>query len=551
MSDDKIPVDPENMSGKVPEKEDKPQFEFKPEVPMGVIGSGHGKGTEKKGKGFQFKMPKINVKDIKLSKLKTMNKRTLLWVALGIIAGMLIIGRTAIQIKNVIMGGKKEEKKMVEFADTIPVKVYKVKKMDFKDTLPVMGRIAGFKEIDLRFESNGVMESFNFEEGERILEGDIIASLNQKDALLKLKYASLELEKAKKLHELGGLDKVAYDQKSLEYESAKRDLEKTNIYAPSDGYLGSKERDAGTYVTSQDRVGIFVDYSKVYSIFDVIEEDSSKVELGQNVEIFVDAFPTETFKGAIDTISPMVEGKTRSQKVKVELENEKGNLKPGMFSRAVINTYEKKDALMIPSSAFKKKEQQYFVYVVHRDSDAAAEDESAEEEMPSDEEEKNTNEPSDTPPADNKKGINSGDEDAKDEDDAMTAEDKAEADALGKDQKESTEKEKSKKEKKPLLPFMGKDKKEDQDKNMPQAGKMPAPGMTAPNPDGAAPAEGGEEQIETGTIEERQIEIEYLTHDMAEVSKGLKEGELIVRELHQEFKDKDKVEITEVQETIF
>ena len=63
-------------------------------------------------------------------------------------------------------------------------------------------------------------------------------------------------------------------------------------------------------------------------------------------------------------------------------------------------------------------------------------------------------------------------------------------------------------------------------------------------------AEEGEER-NMGTVEEREITIEYLTHDMAEIGKGLKEGELIIRELHQEFKDKDKVEITEVQETIF
>jgi len=51
--------------------------------------------------------------------------------------------------------------------------------------------------------------------------------------------------------------------------------------------------------------------------------------------------------------------------------------------------------------------------------------------------------------------------------------------------------------------------------------------------------------------EERPVKIEYLTQDKAEISKGLEEGELIISELHQEFKDKDKVEITEIQETLF
>ncbi len=392
----------------------------------------------------KIKIAKImeKAKSIKIDRIKRIVtiervKKNYVWIALGVLILTLFLARTVKHIRDIGWRHAKDKREMVEFLETIPVKVYKVKRMDFKDMLPVMGRIEGFREIDLRFETSGILESFNFEEGERILEGDIIASLNQKDALLKLKYAALEMEKAKKLYELGGHDKVVYEQKKLEYESAKRDLEKTNIYSPGDGYLGSKEKSAGAYVTSQDKVGTFVDYSEVYATFDVIEEDSPKMELGQNVEIFLDAYPGDTYTGTVDMISPMIEGRTRTQKVKIELDNEENLLKPGMFSRAVINTYEKKDALIIPSASFKKKEQQYFVYVVHREEGEGAEGE---------------------------------------------------------------------------------------------------------------PGEGAGDQ---GIVEERAVEIEYLTHDMAEIGKGLEEGELVIRELHQEYKDKDKVEITEVQETIF
>jgi membrane fusion protein, multidrug efflux system len=365
-------------------------------------------------------------------------KKNYVWIILGVLLLAFGLARTAGQIKNTIMGGlEKEDKEMVQFAETIPVKVYMVKKMDFKDTIPVMGRIEGFREIDLKFETSGMMESFNFEEGERILEGDIIASLNQREALLKLKYASLDMEKTKKIFDLGGLDRIAYEQKKLEYESAKRDLEKTNIYAPTDGYLGSMEKNVGSYVSPQDRIGNFVEYGRVYGVFDIIEEDSPKMELGQNLDIFLDAHPGETYTGTVDMISPIIEGRTRTQKIKVEIDNEGDLLRPGMFARAVIKTYEKKDALIIPSAAFKKKEQQYFVYVVNKDEE-----------------------------------------------------------------------------------------------------------------EGEA-AEDGEGEDEIGIVEEREIKIEYLTHDMAEVGSGLEEGELIIRELHREYKDKDKVEITEVQETIF
>jgi len=388
------------------------------------------------------KVKSLNIKGMDAEKRKIILakvKKNYIWILLGLLVTVFVLTRTVGKIKQVFFGKKEDEKRIVEFVDTIPVKVYKVKRMDFKDTLPVMGRIEGFKEIDLVFDGKGILESFNFEEGERILEGDIIASIDQKDALLKLKYSSLELEKTKKLYELGGYDKLAVDQKKLEYESAKRDLEKTNIYAPSDGYLGSKEKDTGAFVSSQDKVGSFVDFSEVYASFDVIEEDSPKIELGQTVEIFVDAYPGDSYTGTIDMISPTIEGRTRTQTIKIELENDESLLKPGMFARAIINTYEKKDALIIPASAFKKKENKFFVYIVHPEEKEEGEEET----------------------------------------------------------------------------------------------------------------ELSEDAGQVGIVEEREIKVEYSTHDVAEVETGLEEGELIIRELHQDYKDQDKVEITEVQETIF
>ncbi|MDP8259143.1 MAG: efflux RND transporter periplasmic adaptor subunit [Candidatus Aadella gelida] len=382
-------------------------------------------------------------------------KKNYIWMLLGILVIAVVLARSVGTIKQILMKPEEEVKEAGQvFQESTPVKVYKIKRMDFQDTLPAMGKIEGFKEIELRFDNKGIMESFNFEEGERILEGDIIASLDQQDALLKLKYAALELEKNKKLFDLGGVDKMAVDQKKLEYESSKRELEKTNIYAPSDGYLGSKERGAGTFVMSQDKVGIFVDFSEVYAVFDVIEEDSPKIELGQNVEIFLDAYPGTNYNGTVDTVAPMIEGRTRTQKIKIELENKEDELKPGMFARAIINTYESKDALVIPSSSFRKEENKYYVYVVHPEKEEIEQLEGYDSDI---------------------EGLL--------QEAAITEEDETEE--------------------------------------------------------------------EMGLVEKREISIEYLTHDIAEIRKGVEEGELIIRELHREYKNNDRVEITEVQETIF
>ena len=98
-----------------------------------------------------------------------------------------------------------------------------------------------------------------------------------------------------------------------------------------------------------DKVGIFISIDKVYAEFSIIEKDVPKISLGQRVEVFVDAYSNKTFQGTVDRIAPIIEGRSRTQNIKIEIDNKDGQLKPGMFTRGLIATYEKKDALVIPT----------------------------------------------------------------------------------------------------------------------------------------------------------------------------------------------------------
>lgn len=405
--------------------------------------------------------PKEKPKEVLVAKEPRFKKRFII-TALFVVVALIILARATTNINKALFKKKPESAKVpaITFEETAPpVKAYKIKKMDFKDTLPSIGNIKGFKEIELKFQTAGIIESFNFEEGEKIQEGDIIASLVQKDALLKLKYAEIESNKNKKLFDIGAISSMKLEQSKLEYESAKSDLDKTNIYAVSNGTLGTKLMDAGSYSTPNDRIGVFVDIDKVYAEFNIIEKDIPKIALGQRTEIFVDAYPTKSFAGVVDRISPIVEGRSRTETIKVELDNKEDILRPGMFVRALIATYEKKDAIVLPTSGMKKKENEYIVYVIHQ-----------EEPRP----------------------------------EAEMAEKNPEKQAKG-------------------FSFFGKKKE-------------------APKP------EAKEKEAEFGAIEVRKIALGYIAQDLVEVEKGLREDELIVIEIQEDYKDKSRVEIMEVQE---
>ena len=68
------------------------------------------------------------------------------------------------------------------------VKVFKVKKADFSDTLSVNGTVKGTSEIELKFEVAGKIASFNFREGESVSAGEVIASQDPDDTMTKLRH---------------------------------------------------------------------------------------------------------------------------------------------------------------------------------------------------------------------------------------------------------------------------------------------------------------------------------------------------------------------------
>ncbi|MFA4984504.1 MAG: efflux RND transporter periplasmic adaptor subunit [Candidatus Omnitrophota bacterium] len=262
---------------------------------------------------------------------------------------------------------------------TVLVRAFKIKPVNFQDVLPVMGSVKGKTEIELRFEINGTIERIYFREGENVKKGDVIASLDPKDAELRLAYATAKFNSAeaayksilkkleihKQLYGAGAIIKAKFEEVELESQSAKfqletarnemnlaeNELKKTKIYATKDGVMGPREGEEGEFVTPQDKVGYLLEINEVYVEVGVVERDIEKIKIGQKAKVFVDAYPTITFEGTVDYIFPVIEGKSRTLTAKIKIANPDGLLLPGMFSRAEILIVDLKDALMVPSTS--------------------------------------------------------------------------------------------------------------------------------------------------------------------------------------------------------
>ncbi|MCF7973588.1 MAG: efflux RND transporter periplasmic adaptor subunit [Phycisphaerae bacterium] len=107
------------------------------------------------------------------------------------------------------------------------------------------------------------------------------------------------------------------------------------IYAPTSGIVIHKNAVDGMYVKEGTQIYTIADLSQVWVKLDAYESDLHWLRYGQAVTFTTISFPGETFTGMISFIDPILDQRTRTVKVRVNVPNTDGRLKPGMFIKAV------------------------------------------------------------------------------------------------------------------------------------------------------------------------------------------------------------------------
>ncbi len=111
------------------------------------------------------------------------------------------------------------------------------------------------------------------------------------------------------------------------------------IYAPISGIVVHKNALEGMYVDTGTRIYTVADLSHVWVKLDAYESDISWLRYGQEVEFTTVSYPGEIFKGTISFIDPVLDPITRTVKIRVDVSNPDGKLKPEMFVKAVVNSH--------------------------------------------------------------------------------------------------------------------------------------------------------------------------------------------------------------------
>lgn len=216
--------------------------------------------------------------------------------------------------------------------------------------------------------------------GERIKEGQVLALIYSPE-LLRAQQELLEAvkreaefpelaEAARAKLSLWKLDKSQIEA----IESAGKANPYIEIRADFNGIVTGKHVNQGDYVDKGTPLFTVSDLSSVWALFDAYQGDLPFLKNGDIVEFQTQALPGKTFSGKISFIEPVVDGNTRSSKVRVDVSNQGGELKPGMYLNGTVRAkmQNSEGHIIVPASAVLWTGKRSIVYVKQQETETPA-----------------------------------------------------------------------------------------------------------------------------------------------------------------------------------
>ena len=135
-------------------------------------------------------------------------------------------------------------------------------------------------------------------------------------------------------------------------KTLEKPLDTLPLLSPVNGVVMEKTAQEGMRFMPGEPLFRIADLSSVWLLAEVFEQDIAGARLGQVVQVHINAYPERQFSGKVGFIYPTLTTETRTVKVRVELPNREGLLKPGLYGSVTLTAVEGKQAsLAVPDSA--------------------------------------------------------------------------------------------------------------------------------------------------------------------------------------------------------
>ena len=251
-----------------------------------------------------------------------------------------------------------------EPAAAIPVRAEPVAREDMHAYMETYARLEAERRVSVLARATGLVQQLSVEEGDSVVEGQLLVELDQEQASLQLRQSQAALDEARANYERIQVlsenkmvsqsefetTRLRYNNSRISLEDAQLNLTYTSIKAPISGVLTQRMVELGDLVRGHQEIFVVADLDLLLVRIFIPERRMYQVKPGQRATISVEALPDQTFEGQIRMISPEVIPESGTVKVTLEVPAD-GLLRPGMFATVRLITDRHPQALVIPKRA--------------------------------------------------------------------------------------------------------------------------------------------------------------------------------------------------------
>lgn len=238
---------------------------------------------------------------------------------------------------------------------------------------------------------SGTVEKVGVSLGDYVQRGQLLAVLLSTDiSAFQRDYnvakANLEVEeknmvRSQELYKSGMVSEKDFSEAKKDFANAKSEFEEKKqilelyggsvdrldatfrVVAPRSGFIVERNINEGTQIRTDLNTSIFTisDLKTVWIWANVHESDMAKVKEGDKVTVKTVAYPDKTFQGSIKKIGTMLDPESRVIRVRTELDNSAGLLKPEMFATVTITSQTAEKVVGVPAKALVLENNSFYV----------------------------------------------------------------------------------------------------------------------------------------------------------------------------------------------
>lgn len=267
----------------------------------------------------------------------------------------------------------------VEITPERPVLVTAVEVVDLEERIEATGELLAKYHADVAAQVPGEITEILADEGDAVAEDQVVVEIDPERRHLELDRAKArvgeaqaavaeqrrEMKRVEALAERHVASQTKLDQAGTALQAARsrlraaeaelgvseRALRDASVRARFAGVIAKRHVSRGEFVRAGQSLFELVSLDPIEVEFHLPEADSSRVRENIPIEVTVTPYPGEVFDATVTVVSPTIDARTRTLRVKALLQNPEGRLRPGLFARANLGIARREGVIMVPEEA--------------------------------------------------------------------------------------------------------------------------------------------------------------------------------------------------------